>query len=91
MLGFLVAALAVIVSLSHKPHMKSYKHYGYMAVFGQVYALTLICLLITFILSLLCIIFPSMMVIIVTSTFINVIQIAIISISSYKLMFKDIK
>ena len=88
MLGFLVAALAVIVSLSHKPHIKSYKHYGYFSVFGQVYCFSLICLLITFCLSLLGIIISEVMPLIITSTFINLMQISLISVASYKLMIK---
>jgi len=88
MLGFLVTALAVIVSLSHKEHIKSYEHYGYFKVFGSIYIFTLITLLLTFILSTIAVVYGGLLPVLIAFVVTNIFQILIISIASYSLMFK---
>lgn len=88
MLGFLVTALAVIVSLSHKEHIKSFEHYGYFKVFGGAYIFTLITLLITFILSTTAVVYGGLLPILMSMVITNICQILVISIASYSLMFK---
>lgn len=88
MLGFLVTALAVVVSLSHKEHIKNYEHYGYFKVFGSAYIFTLLTLLVTFVLSTITVVYGGLMPLLLSIVVTSLCQIMVISIASYKLMFK---
>jgi hypothetical protein len=89
MLGFLITALAVIVGMSDKPRIMSYAKYGFFNVFGELYLLTLITLLIIFILSSLAVIYTSLVFWVLVLISISLIQIVMISISSYSLIFNN--
>lgn len=89
MLGFLITALAVIVALHDKPYVKSYTKYGYFHEFGLVYIATLISLLICFTLSLISVVYKDLIPTTLSILSVNIFQIIIISISSYRLIFKN--
>lgn len=89
MLGFLVTALAVILSLGGTTFIKNFKHYGYFNIFGQIYIATLITLLITFVFATASVLFTSGLAILISLSAINIMQFLIIAITSYNLMFKQ--
>ena len=88
MLGFLITALAVIVGMSDKPRILSYAKYGFFRVFGELYLVTLITLLLTFVLSSITVVLTSLMPWVVVAVAISLVQILMISIASYSLIFR---
>lgn len=88
MLGFLITALAVIVGMSDKPRILSYAKYGFFRVFGELYLITLITLLLTFVLSSVTVVLSSLIPWVVVATAVSLVQILMISIASYSLIFQ---
>lgn len=88
MLGFLVTALAVILSLGSKEFNKNYSHFGFFEVFGTIYIFTLLTLLGTFVLATITVVYHSFLPLLLAFAITNIAQFLVISVTSYNLMFK---
>ncbi|WP_045409789.1 hypothetical protein [Vibrio jasicida] len=88
MLGFLITALAVIVGMSDKPRIISYAKFGFFRVFGELYLITLVTLLATFVLSSIAVVMTCLLPLVVKVVMVSIAQILMISISSYSLIFR---
>ena len=87
MLGFLITALAVIVGMSDKPRIISYAKYGLFRVFGELYIVALLTLLLSFVLSTIAVLVTSLLPWVVIIISISLAQIIMISLASYSLIF----
>ncbi|TVU62997.1 hypothetical protein FQP88_09020 [Vibrio atlanticus] len=91
MLGFMITALAVIVGISDRQRVQDFRHFGLFGILGEMYLITLLALLGNFVLSSMSLVFDELIVHTIALTAINILQIIMVTVSSYILIFRSSK